>query len=261
MDFPSIRAAPVSSSGDVLQPPYHTRIIATLYPLSFADALWEDKRKSSGSGDLKPVPEEVTLSRHHPPSDINNIIPPYTTTFSPTRDSTFTTRRYPTNTNPQKSLPASRRIPTRQTPNNRTQELMRSHNLSGSSGSLPRSSPRGSPAGSKDSLTDHRLDCQNIDTGAKTHSSSKDSKNRSKSDKNKGGEEGIYVNTFGHKMPLHPLGRVDETQDEGSDDSASTTTSGSFEVDQGDRCSGNSVQTVINATHMDTVVWQSERIC
>ena len=61
-------------------------------------------------------------------------------------------------------------------------------------------------------------------------------------------EEPEYVNTFGQKIPLRQLGRLDENHDEMSDDSG-TTTSGSYDMEHPpDRHRINQV------THMDTVV-------
>ena len=58
----------------------------------------------------------------------------------------------------------------------------------------------------------------------------------------------VPCNTFGHVGPLRPLGKVEESHDEISDDS--TTTSGSFEL-HGDADSPR----VHIRTKMDTVVW------
>ena len=61
-------------------------------------------------------------------------------------------------------------------------------------------------------------------------------------------KEPVYCNTFGQNFPLRPLGRVDENQDELSDDSG-TTTSGSYDMEHPpDR------HRIAGVTHMDTVV-------
>ena len=266
-----------------------------LFPY-FADTLWEEKRKSQlgGSGDLRPVPEEghgvshAQQHHHTPPSDINNIIPPYTTTFSPSpRADPVSQRRHYNTIGAPGSGPtahvkpqvvanaAARRGPnmaaTRQQQQQQQQQQLLNNrtlpHLGGSKG-ISSSSPRSSPLGSRDSLNDHSLKQDAAVTHHRADAASLNNCRQGTGNRNSGStnnksvsgskkpEEVIYVNTFGHRMPLHPLGRVEETLDEGggSDDSGSTTTSGSFEVDQGDRCSANSVQTVINATQMDTVV-------
>ena len=218
----------------------------------FADSLWDEQRRSAGSLDLKPVPEDDVM-KDRPRQNVVKMIAPYTKGTS--YDISMNARRYPSNPGAQRPA-ASRRFPTRQT-QNRTPDALRvplNNKLPDlHKNDLSRSTNEKNFVNSnRNDVIRHTSDYggSSGDDAPDKHSSTPKKRTNRADDI----EEVIYVNTFGNKMPLHPLGRVDETVDEISDDSASTTTSGSFEVDHGDGCSGSSVQTVINAATRDTVV-------